>query len=165
MAYGLHKSCAYYMDQQSQAKNGSKILSLKKPDNDVEKLSMAGMNTTCAQLQALKREQKSSITLNKFFHESCLDSPPSREKKDSTETTKTKKNPAIVAIIGSNHLEGVCTLLENERVWSPEMMLQVVETERYTRDHPYTLGIVNHVEEYDRGVRVNSNHRQSLFRQ
>jgi len=136
MAYKLQKSCAYYIEQEAETE----------VDDSINGPEMG----TCAQIKALKTERKSSITLNSFFQETCLDF-------HSEVVKEPKQNPSIVAIIGSNHLDGVCALLENERVWSPEMMLQVVETERYTRNHPYTLGITNDIEEYDRGVREDSN--------
>jgi len=58
-----------------------------------------------------------------------------------------KQNPTIVAIVGSNHLNGFCDLLDNERIWSLEVMMEVVETKWYSRDHQYTKGLVRDVEE------------------
>ena len=98
---------------------------------------------------ALKRAQKSSTTLNAYFETMCHLGDYSNNK-----AKEEPKQPSIVAIIGSNHLDGVCGLLKNERLWPSKIQMDVVHTERYSKSHPYTQGIVNDVEEYDRGVRV-----------
>ena len=72
------------------------------------------------------------------------------------------KQPSIVAIMGSSHLDGVCDLLKNERLWPSHIQMNVVHTERYSKSHPYTQDIVNDVEEYDRGVRVKECMRNSI---
>eukprot|EP00578_Thalassiosira_sp_NH16_P028279 CAMPEP_0181096068 /NCGR_PEP_ID=MMETSP1071-20121207/10839_1 /TAXON_ID=35127 /ORGANISM="Thalassiosira sp., Strain NH16" /LENGTH=323 /DNA_ID=CAMNT_0023178459 /DNA_START=256 /DNA_END=1227 /DNA_ORIENTATION=+ len=137
MAHELQKGCSYYI----------------KENSDSEPISSANSDTmmsTCGRLKELRDTQKSSLTLNSFFQTNCV--TPWPKKGD-------KQNPSIVAIIGSNHLHGFCDLLDSERNWSPYAMMQVVETQRYSRDHPYSKGIVNNVEEYGRAERERSNQR------
>lgn len=147
LAYELHKGCAYYIDQKDKDEARS----------DVE--SSLGTNTNnsssiCNQLRASMNSAKdTSRTLDAFYQETCFRSAHNYKFEEPNQ------NPSIVVIIGSSHLDGVCALLENERIWPREMMLQVVETERYSRNHPYTKSIVTNVEEYDRFLRERSNSR------
>jgi pheromone shutdown protein TraB len=143
MAYELHKSCAYYIEQQHE-QNAN--------ETSANNTATRDRMSICTELVAMNRAQKSSLTLDAFLQSTCLDTSLSNNKEQP-------KQPSVIAIIGSNHLEGVCKLLENERVWSHRALSEVVETIRYPRNNAYTLEIVDGVEEYDRGIRENSNRR------
>jgi len=143
MAYELEKCLVYYTSEEEDTK--VRRLALEVP---VATLHInSDKRSTCTRLFELRREQTSSITLNAYFQAMCGILPIIKSK-------ESRRQPSVVAIIGSNHLDGVCKLLENEKIWSSKVLSDVVSTERHNEDHPYTMGIVNDVEEYDRNVRV-----------
>ena len=143
MAYEIHKSCAYYIEEQQQQRQ--QMTQTKESNNIID----SNRGSTCTRLLALKRAKQSSVTLNAYYETMChLGDYSNNEAKEEP------KQPSIVAIIGSSHLDGVCDLLKNERLWPSHIQMNLVHTERYSKSHPYTRGIVNDVEEYDRGVRV-----------
>ena len=158
MAYEIHKCCGYYIDEQQQQQQQTEVVGVREKDLTNNNNTEGDMKSTCTRLTELRRKQNSSLTLNDYFQAMCLDNIPSFNKElannDNNESKLQLQRPSIVAIIGSNHLDGVCQLLENERIWSPEILLDVVYTARYPKAHIYTQGIVHNVEEYDRNVRV-----------
>ena len=154
MAYEIHKSCAYYLlEEQQQQQLVEGVRTQTKEYNSID----SDKGSTCTRLLALKLAQKSSTTLNAYFETMCHlgDYSNNIAKEESNQ-------PSIVVIIGSSHLDGVCDLLKNERLWPSHIQMNVVHTERYSKSHPYTQGIVNDVEEYDRGVRVKEWMRNSI---
>ena len=164
MAYEIHKCCGYYIDeqqQQQQQQQQTEVVGVREKDLTITNNTEGDMKSTCTRLTELRRKQNSSLTLNDYFQAMCLDNIPSFNNKElaNNDNDEAKlqlqwQRPSIVAIIGSNHLDGVCQLLENERIWSPEILMDVVHTARYPKAHIYTQGIVHNVEEYDRNVRV-----------
>ena len=147
MAYELQKCLSYHTSEEEDTK--VRRLALEVPVAASLHSSIdSDKRSTCTRLIGLRKEQASSITLNAYSQMACLGILPIKTKESS------RRQPSVVAIIGSNHLDGVCKLLENEKTWSSKVLSDVVSTERYSENHPYTMGIVNDVEEYDRNVRV-----------
>ena len=159
MAYEIHKSCAYYLleeQQQQQQQQQQLVEGVRTQTKEYHSID-SDKGSTCTRLLALKRAQKSSTTLNAYFETMCHLGDYS-----NNIANEESKQPSIVAIMGSSHLDGVCDLLKNERLWPSHIQMNVVHTERYSKSHPYTQGIVNDVEEYDRGVRVKECMRNSI---
>ena len=146
MAYELEKCLAYFTSEEEDI--NERRLALEVPVATLHSSIDSDKRSICTRLMGLRKEQTSSITLNAYFQAMCGILPIIRSKESS------RRQPSVVAIIGSNHLDGVCKLLENEKTWSSKVLSDVVSTERYSENHPYTIGIVNDVEEYDRNVRV-----------
>jgi len=146
MAYELQKCLSYHTSEEEDT--NARRLALEVPvAASLHSAINSDKRSTCTRLLELRRAQTSSITLNAYFQAMCGILPIIKSK-------ESRRQPSVVAIIGSNHLDGVCKLLENEKIWSSKVLSDVVSTERHNENHPYTMGIVNDVEEYDRNVRV-----------
>ena len=140
MAYALHKGCVYYVEQKADFQARAKLLESKAVTATTEKKSLCGRFTS--QMMSSTR----SPLINTFFTAACSVSGTHHDDKND----KPKRNPSLVAIVGASHLDGICSLLRNERAWPIEMMLEVCESERHPRSHSHTQGLARDVEEYDR---------------
>ena len=140
MAYAMHKGCAYYVEQKADCQARAKLSKSKVVTARPEKKSLCGRFTSQTMSSAR------SLLIDTFFTAVCSVSGTHYDEKDDKPT----RNPSLVAIVGASHLDGICSLLEDERGWPIEMMLEVCESERHPRNHQTTQNLARNVEEYDR---------------
>ena len=143
MAYAMHKGCAYYVEQKADCQARAKLSELTKAvPVTLKKKSLCGRFTSQTTMSSAR-----SLLIDTFFTDVCSVSGTHRyDEKDDKPT----RNPSLVAIVGASHLDGICSLLEDERVWPIEMMLDVCESKRNPRNSKVTQGLARDVEEYDR---------------
>ena len=143
MAYAMHKGCAYYVEQKADCQARAKLSELAKAVTATpKKKSLCGRFTSQTTTSSAR-----SLLIDTFFTAACSLSGTHRYDENDDKPTR---NPSLVAIVGASHLDGICSLLEAERVWPIEMMLEVCESERHPRDSQETQGLARNVEEYDR---------------
>ena len=140
MAYAMHKGCAYYVEQKADCQARAQLSKSKVVTARPEKKSLCGRFTSQTMSSAR------SLLIDSFFTAACSLSGTHYDEKDD----KPSRNPSLVAIVGASHLDGICSLLEDERGWPIEMMLEVCESERHPRNHQTTQNLARNVEEYDR---------------
>ena len=143
MAYAMHKGCAYYVEQKADCQARAKLSELTKAVTATpKKKSLCGRFTSQTAMSSAR-----SLLIDTFFTNVCSVSGTHRYDENDDKPTR---NPSLVAIVGASHLDGICSLLEDERVWPIEMMLEVCETKRNPRSSQKTLDLAMDVEEYDR---------------
>lgn len=135
MAYTLHKGCVYYVEQNTKGQARSEQSETKVAAVTAER------KTLCSKFFSHTSSTRSS-PVNAYFTDACSVT------RDDISVDKPTRNPSLVAIIGASHLDGICSLLENERDWPIEMMLEVCESERHPRDSKRTQDLARDVEEY-----------------